>query len=60
MPDSITVKFSLDMVQQYLRPPGDSSLLQPLIDNALEQMEELARLERTLKTVIIEIDPNQA
>jgi hypothetical protein len=55
--DSATIRVGVNTIQRYLRPPGDSTAFQPTIDRALTEMEELARLEGTVKRVIIEIDP---
>jgi hypothetical protein len=57
MADSRTVILSLETVREYLRPPGDSTKLQSIIDAALTDMEEAARLERIPKSVTIVIDP---
>lgn len=56
-PDSQTMRISVEQVREYLRPPGDSSKLQPPLDEALTSMEEAARADMTVKSVIIEIDP---
>jgi hypothetical protein len=49
---------SLETIREYLRPPGDSGKFQVVIDEALSKAEEVARLERTVQTVVIEIDPS--
>jgi len=55
---SVTVAWSQETCREYLWPPGDSSRLQPQINNALTAMGRSANTNNTITTVLIQVAPN--
>lgn len=53
-----TIRVSVRAIQEYLRPPGDSTNFQKVIDDILTELEDAARQELSVKSVLIEIDPD--
>ena len=54
---SATVQWGLLHAAEYLRPPGDSSRLQPQINNPMTIMARSAVTNNTVTSVIIEVNP---
>jgi hypothetical protein len=57
MADSETYNLNMSTVQEYLRPPGDSTRFQAAINGSLDRMLQAAISEKVSKFVIFEIAP---
>lgn len=57
-PTSETIRLTQEEAREYLGPPGDSSRLQPAIDNSISRMYEAVVQDGTIHAVVIEIIPD--
>lgn len=53
----VTLPKTQEQIRAYLGPPGDSTVLQVELDNALAEMKQVARDNAVTTQVIIEISP---